>query len=142
MSFDVRESQASSRILAAAEALAAQYNLAVPEAFSSMSGGPVERNLQRAEAVAQFLENIFLEGVSPGLSLEIQRFTDVAMLRGASEADLKEVVGITNKATVKKLRAALKAQGSVEAMLAGGEAPDMKTMVEELSEGDDNQLKS
>ena len=134
MNLDKREMNAATRILAAAEVLAARFKIAVPGDLRSVSGGPIERSVKRSEAFAQLLENIFLESVSPGLSREIQSYTNVAMLRGASEADLKEVVGITNKATVKKLHAALKAQGSVEAVLGSDEAPALPDIIKELSE--------
>ena len=134
MSFDVREQQANSRVLAAAEVLAAKFKIAVPDDLRSVAGGPVERGMKRSEAFAQFLENIVLEGVEPGLSAKAAGYTSIPMLRSSSDDDISGVVSLS-KATVKKLRSALKLPSVLPGY--GEPAPPMKEILVELSEGDD-----
>jgi DNA uptake protein ComE-like DNA-binding protein len=123
MNLTQRERNASSRVLAAAEVLAAQRNLAVPDALRSISGSPLERHVGLMEAIATMLEILAMESIKPGLGeLVSERQFTIADLRNASDEELLAIPGV-GEATVNMIRSA-PAPPFVLVPALGDEEPD------------------
>lgn len=124
-----KEAELRSRVLAAAMVLADAYRVEVPAAFGAVSGNRFERELQRLEATAVFLEALVLETAQPGLSKKLDGYTDLRVLRSTEDDDLMQIDGV-GKGTVKAIRKALSREADgedisqSELVREGNEEPD------------------
>lgn len=127
-----KEAELRSRVLAAAGILAEAYHVEVPSALRAVSGNRFEREIQRLEATAEFLEVLALETAQPGLSAKLAGYTDLSVLRSTEDDDLMQIDGV-GKGTVKAIRKALSRDK------ANGEDNDQGELVRERNKEQDRE---